>query len=74
VPFGGGIGRIMKFGPQPVNLTGQFYGNAEHPVAGSPWGMRLQVAFLFPKLSKEEEKRLLEKKLKELEQQQQQRK
>ena len=70
-PFGGGIGRIMKFGFQPVNLSVQFYGNAAHPVSGSPWGMRLQLAFLFPKLSKEKEKELLEKKLKELEQQQQ---
>ena len=49
-------------------------GSAAHPVAGSPWGMRLQIAFLFPKLSKEEEKKLVEKKLKELEQQQQQKK
>jgi len=73
-PFGGGIGRIMKFGFQPVNLSAQFYGNAAHPVAGSPWGMRLQLAFLFPKLSKQEEKELLEKKLKELEQQQRQKK
>jgi hypothetical protein len=31
--------------------------------------MRLQIAFLFPKLSREEEKGLLEKRLKELEQQ-----
>jgi len=28
VPFGGGIGRIMKLGFQPVNLTAQFYGSA----------------------------------------------
>src|SRR5215472_1772097 len=74
VPFGGGIGRIMKVGFQPVNLSAQFYGNAAHPANGSPWGMRLQLAFLFPKLSKEEEKKLLEKKLKELEQQEQQKK
>jgi hypothetical protein len=31
--------------------------------------MRLQIAFLFPELSKEEEKGLLEKRLKQLEQQ-----
>src|SRR5215472_896079 len=71
VPVGGGIGRIMKFGPQPVNLTAQFYGNAVHPVSGSPWSMRLQIAFLFPKLSKAEEKMMLEKKLKQLETEQQ---
>jgi hypothetical protein len=68
VPFGGGIGRIMKLGPQPVNLSLQFYGNAAYPAGTSPWSMRAQIAFLFPKLSKEEEKKLLEKKLKELDQ------
>jgi hypothetical protein len=67
VPLGGGIGRIMKLGFQPVNITAQFYGNAVHPVNGSPWGMRLQIAFLFPKLTKEQEKKMLEKKLKQLE-------
>jgi hypothetical protein len=49
VPVGGGIGRIMRLKAQPVNITAQFYGNAAHPSAGSPWGMRLQIAFLFPK-------------------------
>jgi len=68
VPFGGGLGRIMKFGNQPVNLTAQFYGNATYPRFGSPWSMRLQIAFLFPKLTKAEEKKILERKLKQLEQ------
>ena len=40
-PFGGGIGRIMKLGFQPVNLSAQFYGNAHTPADGSPWSMRL---------------------------------
>ena len=52
VPLGGGIGRIMKFGAQPVNLGLQFYGNAVHPPGGSPWSLRLQIAFLFPKMPK----------------------
>jgi hypothetical protein len=68
VPFGGGVGRVMKLGFQPVNLTAQFYGNAVHPAGGSPWSMRMQIAFLFPKLSKEQEKKVLEEKLKKLEQ------
>ena len=68
VPFGGGIGRIMKFGTQPVNLSVQFYGNATHPAGTSPWSMRMQLAFLFPKLSKEQKKEMLENKLKQLEQ------
>ena len=69
VPFGGGIGRIMKLGFQPVNLSAQFYGNAVYPAGTSPWGMRLQIAFLFPKLSKEQQKMMMEEKLKQLEQQ-----
>jgi hypothetical protein len=48
VPLGGGVGRIMKLGAQPVNLTMQFYGNAVHPPGGSSWTMRLGIAFLFP--------------------------
>ncbi len=74
VPFGGGIGRIMKVGAQPINLSLQFYGNTAYPTGTSPWGMRAQIAFLFPKLTKEKEKEMLEKKLKELDQEQQQKK
>ena len=70
VPFGGGVGRIMKLGFQPVNITAQFYGNAVYPVGTSPWGMRLQIAFLFPKLTKEQEKMMMEQRLKQIEQQQ----
>lgn len=70
VPFGGGIGRVTKLGFQPVNITAQFYGNAVHPAGASPWGMRLQIAFLFPKLSKEQEKTMMEMKLKQLEKEQ----
>jgi len=49
VPVGGGVGRVFRLGFQPVNASVQFYGNAAHPKEGSPWGMRLQLAFLFPK-------------------------
>ena len=49
VPFGGGAGRIMVLGRQPVNITAQFYGNAVHPEGTSSWGVRAQIAFLFPK-------------------------
>jgi hypothetical protein len=70
VPFGGGIGRIMKLGYQPVSLTAQVYGNAIHPPGASPWGMRLQISFLFPKLTKQQQKMMLEQKLKQMEQEQ----
>jgi hypothetical protein len=52
VPFGGGVGRIMRLGFQPVNISAQFYGNAAYPTSGSPWQMRLSIAFLFPKMPK----------------------
>jgi hypothetical protein len=68
VPFGGGVGRVTKLGFQPVMLQAQFFGNAVYPHGGSPWSMRLQINFLFPKLSKEQEKRMMEEKLKQLEQ------
>jgi hypothetical protein len=71
VPFGGGIGRVMKLGFQPVSILAQFYGNAIHPPGASPFGLRVQIAFLFPKLSKEEQKMMMEQKLKQLEQEQQ---
>ncbi len=68
VPFGGGIGRVTKFGAQPVSLLAQFYGNAVHPANAPSWTMRLQISFLFPKLSKEQKKMMLGKELKQLEQ------
>ena len=52
VPFGGGVGRVMRMGFQPVNVAAQFYGNAAYPTSGSPWSMRLSIAFLFPKMPK----------------------
>ena len=57
----------MKLGYQPVSLTAQFYGNAVYPVGTPAWTMRLQIAFLFPELT--EEKMMLEKKLKQMEEQ-----
>jgi hypothetical protein len=48
VPFGGGVGRIMRLGAQPVNVGLQCYSNAIHPPGGASWTMRLQIAFLFP--------------------------
>src|SRR5271165_3153676 len=71
VPFGGGAGRIMKLGFQPVNIQAMFYGNAVHPPGASPWALKLQLAFLFPKLSKAEEKMMMEQKLKQLDEEQQ---
>lgn len=54
VPFGGGIGRIMRLGFQPVNLSVQTYVNAKRPdVLPSPtWQLKFQIAFLYPKKPK----------------------
>jgi hypothetical protein len=49
VPVGGGVARVFRLGYQPVNASVAFFGNAVHPQHGSPWGMRLQISFLFPK-------------------------
>jgi hypothetical protein len=51
VPMGGGFGRIMKFGEQPVNLQTQAFYNVVKPDddATADWTLRLQVQFLFPK-------------------------
>jgi hypothetical protein len=68
VPFGGGVGRIMKLGFQPVNISVQAYGNAVHVPGASPWGVRASFALLFPKLTKQQQKMMLQKKLQEMEQ------
>jgi hypothetical protein len=56
VPFGGGVGRIMRLGAQPVNLGLQFYEVPVRPNGASSWGMRVQIAFLFPKAPKNSSK------------------
>lgn len=71
VPFGGGIGRIMKVGFQPINLSAQLYASPIRPPNSSSWGIRLQIAFLFPKLTEQEQLLLLQEKVKELQQEQQ---
>ena len=68
VPVGGGVGRVMKLGFQPVNLSAEFYGNAVHPAGTSPWTLRLSFVLLFPKLSNEQKKVLLEKALQQMNQ------
>jgi hypothetical protein len=66
VPFGGGVGRIMKLGFQPVNISVQAYGNAVYVPQASTWTVRASFALLFPKLSREQQKMMMEQKLKEM--------
>ena len=49
VPFGGGVGRLVKFGKQPVDLKAQAFVNAVKPDGAADWALQLQVKFLFPK-------------------------
>jgi len=49
VPFGGGVGRLVKFGKLPVDLKLAGYWNAENPTFGPDWNLQFTVKFLFPK-------------------------
>jgi hypothetical protein len=49
VPIGGGGGKIVRIGKQPLNLQLQAFYNVEHPDNGPEWSLRFQFAFLFPK-------------------------
>jgi hypothetical protein len=60
VPVGGGVGKIMKWGKQPVDLSLAAFYNVEQPnplVAqgvnldneGETWTLRFQIKLLFPK-------------------------
>jgi len=49
VPLGGGIGRLVRFGKQPVDFKLQAFGNVAKPDGGPDWSMMFAVKFLFPK-------------------------
>jgi hypothetical protein len=49
IPFGGGIGKLVRFGKQPVDFKLQGFGNVEKPDGGPDWSMMFAVKFLFPK-------------------------
>ena len=49
VPFGGGFGRMVRFGKQPVDFKLAAYKNVEAPQNGPDWSWQFQVKFLFPK-------------------------
>ena len=49
VPFGGGAGRLVKFGKQPVDFKLQAFWNAVKPDSGPDWSLQFQVKLLFPK-------------------------
>lgn len=49
VPLGGGLGKVVRFGKQPVNINSQIYYNIEKPKGGPDWQLRFQVQLMFPK-------------------------
>ena len=49
VPLGGGAGRLVKFGKQPVDFRLQAFWYAEKPDNGPDWALQFQVKLLFPK-------------------------
>jgi len=49
IPLGGGIGKLHRFGKQPVDFNLQAFTNVEKPENGPSWSMMFAVKFLFPK-------------------------
>jgi hypothetical protein len=47
VPIGANVGRVIKLGKLPVNLSVGAYGNVVHPQFGPNWQLRSQVTFIF---------------------------
>lgn len=49
VPLGGGFGRLIRFGKQPVDFKLMSYWNVEKPEFGADWSLQFTVKFLIPK-------------------------
>lgn len=49
VPIGGGLGKLLKIGNQPINTRLEAYWNAARPDSAPDWALRFTFAFLFPK-------------------------
>lgn len=49
IPVGGGVGKIVRIGKLPLNVSAHIYYNVESPEHGSDWSARFQLQFLFPK-------------------------
>jgi len=49
VPVGGGVGRLVRFGEQPVDFKLQGFWNVEKPDGAAEWRLQFQVKLLFPK-------------------------
>lgn len=49
VPMGGGFGKLLTIGKQPINANLQAYYNVEKPDAAPDWQVAFTMSFLFPK-------------------------
>jgi hypothetical protein len=49
VPFGGGLGRLVRLGKLPVDFKVQAFTYAEKTNFGPDWSLQFQVKFLLPK-------------------------
>ena len=49
VPLGGGVGRLVRFGKQPVDFKLMAFSNVEKPEFGPDWSAQFTIKFLFPK-------------------------
>ncbi|MHC4950066.1 MAG: transporter [Planctomycetota bacterium] len=49
IPVGGGVGKIMKIGNQPVNIRLASYWNADKPKGGPDWSIVFAFQLMFPK-------------------------
>jgi len=49
VPVGGGVGKLFKIGPLPMNTQLQGFYNADRPKNAEQWQLRFQVQVLLPK-------------------------
>ncbi len=47
IPLGANVGRVIKLGKLPINLSGGAYANVVHPEFGSTWQLRTQITFIF---------------------------
>lgn len=49
IPLGGGVGRVLKIGKQPINFSLQAYDNIKAPIIGPKWTAEFNIQLLFPK-------------------------
>ena len=49
VPFGGGVGKVLRIGDFPIDLSLKAFGNVENPKHTADWQSQFTVKFLFPR-------------------------